>query len=169
LRAIELPPATGENHVSLTDLHVTLPMPPDALSFGDVSLRLECVAPGDPSRDFVPYYHFRILTADGTDVGHINFRVGDTEHVRFFAGHIGFAVLEKHRGNGYALQACQAIAPLVRSIYERAIITCDPDNAASIRTIEKLGATFIDVVPTPLPALDFQPRANSKRRYAWTP
>jgi predicted acetyltransferase len=147
----------------------TLPTPPDTLSSGEVTLRFVEVVPGGASRGFVPYYHFRILAADGADVGHINFRVGDTEHVRVCAGHIGFEVLEPFRSQGYALQACRAIAPFVRSVYNAVILTCDPDNHASARTIERLGATFMDEVPVPGHDPHYQRGSRSKRRYRWTP
>jgi tagatose 1,6-diphosphate aldolase len=146
-----------------------LPNPPDELHFGDVRLRLDRVVPGVPSLGHVPYYHFRILLTDGTDVGHINFRVGDTEHVRLFAGHIGFGVRESCRGHGYAFQACHAIAPLVRSLFETVIITCDPGNIASIRTTERLGATFIDEIAVSPNDSHCKQEARFKRRYAWTP
>ena len=147
----------------------TFQTPPDTLSFGEVRLSFVRVIPGDPSQDFVPMYHFRILAADGSDVGHINFRVGDTEHVRVCAGHIGFAIREQFRGHGYALQACRAVAPFVRSIYESVTITCDPDNLASIRTIERLGARFIDEVPIPAHDPHYKRGSRSKRRYTWIP
>ena len=117
----------------------------------------------------VPAYHFRILTADSSDVGHINFRVGDTEHVRACAGHIGFEVDEQFRGHGYALQACRAIAPLVRSVSGTVTITCDPDNAASMRTIERLGASFIGEVAVPVHDPHYERGSRLKRRYRWTP
>ena len=107
------------------------------------------IVPGELSCGFVPYYHFRILVAQGAKVGHINFRVGDTEHVRLCGGHIGYEVSEAFRGHSYALQACRALAPFVRSFYEAVVITCDPDNLASMRTIERLGARFIDEVAVP--------------------
>jgi predicted acetyltransferase len=143
--------------------------PPDPLSCGEVSLRFVRVIPGDPFRDFVPAYHFRILLSDGADVGHINFRVGDTEHVHICAGHIGFEILEPFRGHGYALQACHAIAPFVRSIYDAVTITCDPDNHASRRTIERLGTSFIDEVPVPPHDPHFKRGSRTKRRYKWIP
>src|SRR5215831_8044276 len=124
----------------------TLRLPSETLSFHQVRLHFVRVIPGDPARDFVPAYHFRILVANGLDVGHINFRVGDTEHVRVCAGHIGFEILEQFRGHGYALQACRAIAPFVRSVSGTVTITCDPDNVGSTRTIERLGAGFTDEV-----------------------
>jgi tagatose 1,6-diphosphate aldolase len=144
-----------------------LPSPGGTFKWGDVALRLDRILPGDPSRDYVPYYHFRIETADGTDVGHINFRVGDTPHIHSFAGHIGFEIREAFRGHGYARQACLAIAPLVRTRYVTIFLTCDPDNVASKRTIERLGATLLDEVPTPAPNANLKPRAKSKLRYAW--
>jgi len=142
---------------------------PPALSFEEVILRFVRIVPGDPSRDFVPAYHFRILLLDGADVGHINFRVGDTNHVRICAGHIGFEIGEEHRGHGYAFEACRAIAPFVRSIYDEVIITCDPDNVASRRTIEKLGASFMDEVPVPEHDPHYKRGSRLKRRYKWVP
>ncbi len=147
----------------------SLPDPPAALSSGDVLLRFVRVVPSEASRGLVPFYHFQILAAAGQEVGHINFRVGDTEHVRVSAGHIGFEILEPFRGHGYALQACRAIAPFVRSVYGAVTITCDPDNDASRRTIERLGASFVDEVAVPAHDPQYQRGARSKRRYKWTP
>lgn len=145
------------------------PMPPDDLSFADVRLRFVHIVPGDPSRGFVPAYHLRILNLADLDVGHINFRVGDTDHVRSCAGHIGFEIREEFRGHGYAYQACCAVAPFVRSIYRAVTITCDPDNFASMKTIERLGARFIDEVPVPPHEPQYQCGSRAKRRYQWIP
>ncbi len=147
----------------------TFPTPPSALSYDGVSLRFVRVVLGETSRGLVPYYHFRILAADGADVGHINFRVGDTEHVRVCAGHIGFEILEAHRGHGYALRACRAIAPFVASFYDAVTITCDPGNHASRRTIERLGACFVDEVAIPSDDPHYQSGSRCKRRYRWKP
>jgi predicted acetyltransferase len=146
----------------------SLPVPPETLSYGQVTIRFDRIVPGEPSRGFVPYYHFRVLIADGQEVGHINFRVGDTEHVRLCAGHIGFEILESFRGHGYALQACRAIAPFVHSIYDAVTITCDPDNLASLRIIERLGASFIEEVAVPAHDPHYHRGSRSKRRYMWT-
>jgi len=143
------------------------PPPPDDLSFDQVKLSFVRIIPGDVSQGLVPAYHFRIL-ANGVDAGHINFRVGDTEHVRISAGHIGFQVIESCRGHGYAFQACRAVAPFVRVFYNDVILTCDPGNTASIRTIERLKADFIDMVPVPPHDPQFQAGARAKRRYRWT-
>ncbi|MEY2428127.1 MAG: hypothetical protein QOJ40_1012 [Verrucomicrobiota bacterium] len=147
----------------------TCPNPPADLSFDQVRLRFVHIVPGDDARGMVPFYHFRILTADDQDAGHINFKVGDTDHIRLCVGHIGFEVTEAFRGHGLAYQACRAIAPFVRSIYGTAIITADPDNRASIRTIERLGASFVDEVSVPTHDPQYQRGSRSKKRYHWTP
>ena len=146
-----------------------LPVPPETLSSDDVLLRFDKIVPGEPSKGFVPSYHFRIVTVGGSDVGHISFRIGDTEHVRVCAGHIGFEIEENFRGHGYAFQACRALAPFVRSMYETVIITCNPDNQASRRTIERLGARFMDEVAVPPDDPHYQGGSRRKRRYRWTP
>jgi tagatose 1,6-diphosphate aldolase len=143
--------------------------PPGNLSFGDVRLRFVQVIAGEPSKGFVPAYHFRIVNAGASDVGHINFRIGDTEHVHFCAGHIGFEIREEFRGHGYAYQACCAIAPFVRSVYRGVMITCDSDNFASIKTICRLGARFIDEVPVPPHEPAYLRGSRIKRRYEWIP
>ena len=145
------------------------PSPPDNLSFGNVQLRFVEVKPGDPARRLVPFYHFRILHADDTDVGHINFKIGETDHVRLYVGHIGFEIIQSFRGQGFARRACQALAPFVRSIYPEVILTCDPDNGASKKTIENLGATFIEKVEIPPQDPAYQSGARWKLRYRWKP
>jgi predicted acetyltransferase len=145
----------------------SFPIPCEPLSFGEVTLRFVRIVPGDDSRGFVPYYHFRIITADGVDVGHINFRVGDTEHILLCVGHVGFEIAESFRGRRFAFQACRAIAPFVRSFYETVTITSDPDNHASVRTIERLGAIFVDEVAVPPHDPHYQSGSRSKKRYRW--
>jgi tagatose 1,6-diphosphate aldolase len=147
----------------------SLPVPPETLSHGEVTLRFARMDFPDPVRGLVPSYHYRILIGPNLDAGHINFRVGDTEHVRLCAGHVGFQIAESFRGHGYALQACRALAPFVRSIYPTVLITCDPDNHASRRTIEALGARFLDEVPVPTHDPHYERGSRAKRRYEWTP
>jgi len=154
---------------NLLGMSDTVPIPTETLSFGQVRLRFVQIVPGDPQHGFVPAYHFRIVREDGTDVGHISFRVGDTDHVCVCAGHIGFEILQPFRGHGYALDACCALGPFVRSVSGAVIITCDPDNAASIRTIERLGARFMDEVAVPPHDPHFLRGSRSKRRYEWAP
>jgi hypothetical protein len=126
-----------------------LPAPPEGLSFGEVALQFVRVVPGHPSRGFVPYYHFRMLTADGADVGFINLRVGNTEHVRVSACHVGFEVAEGCRGHGNALQGCRALAPFVRSVCGAVTITCTLTILHPGAQSSALGAEFMEKVAVP--------------------
>lgn len=148
-----------------------LPLPewPTPLASGEVSLQFAGLVPGDASAGLVPYYHFRILHSDGTDVGHINFRVGDTDHVRLYAGHIGFQIHESSRGHAYAEAACRALGPYIRSVHPEVVITCDPENHASRRTIERLGARFLEELAVPPTDVAYRGGARRKRRYLWKP
>src|SRR5687768_5497702 len=146
----------------------SLPNPPTPLTSGDVTLSFSHIIPGDPARDFVPSYHFRVLVA-GHDIGHLNLRIGDTSHVRQSAGHIGFEIAPSFRGHRYALQACHALAPFAATFCRPFLITCDPDNPASRRTIELLGATFLDEVPVPPHDPHYTRGSRTKLRFQWTP
>ncbi len=77
-------------------LEPTLPRPPENLALDSVTLHFSKIVPGDAARGFVRYYNYRIFV-DGSDVGHVNFRAGDTEHVRLCAGHIGFEIAAPYR------------------------------------------------------------------------
>jgi tagatose 1,6-diphosphate aldolase len=83
-------------------------------------------------------------------VGRISLRIGDTDHLRLYAGHIGYAVERRHRGNHYAERSCRLLLPLARAHGMRELwITCNPDNHASRRTLERLGAELVEIVEVP--------------------
>jgi hypothetical protein len=154
--------------IAMSVLESPLPKPPEHLEHNSISLRFSKVMPGDATRGFVPYYHYRIF-ADDADVGHLNLRVGDTEHVRLSAGHVGFEIATPFRGHRHALSACRALAPFARSFPMPLILTCDPDNHASRRTIELLGATFVDEVAVPSHDPHFVRGSRTKLRFEWIP
>ncbi len=106
---------------------------------------------------------------NGFDIGHIHLRIGDTEHVRLCAGHIGYEIAPAHRGHRYALHACVALAPFARSLQRSFLITCDPDNLPSRRTIELLGAAYIDEVAVPPHDPHYRRGSRSKLRFEWIP
>ena len=140
--------------------------PPTELTAGDVTLAYLETRPGDPARGLVPVHRFRILH-HGVEVGHLSFKIGDTEHIRLVAGHVGYGIFPPFRGQGLAAQACRALAPFARQHFGELILTADPDNGASIRVFEKLRATFID--ETAVPESDPAYAAGSRRkvRYLW--
>ena len=137
------------------------------LGYEDVGLEYERIVPGDPARGLVPFYQFKIRNADGQTVGHINFRVGETSHVINTAGHIGFEILPNFRGHSYALKACLALQPFAQQQYGKVVLTAAPENAHSIRIIEKLGAKFVDEVEVPVDDPAYESGARRKVRYEW--
>jgi tagatose 1,6-diphosphate aldolase len=144
--------------------------PPQELASGEVCLRFVGTFPGNPARGLVPGYHFLILhTKTRRELGHINFRVGHTEHVMNYAGHIGYEISRRHRGKGYAQQACRALAPFVREFYDEVIITTDPDNHPSRKTIERLGAILIETLPVPPHDPVYESGSRMKLRFKWKP
>jgi tagatose 1,6-diphosphate aldolase len=49
------------------------------------------------------------------------------------------------------------------------LLTCDPDNLASRRTIELLGALFIDELLVPPNDPHYARGSKTKLRFQWTP
>ncbi len=150
-----------------------LPKAPESLRYGKVKIVFDRLTEGDTERGFAPGYHFKILNTNCVEVGHFNFRVRDSEHVRLAAGHIGYEILEEHRGHGYAGDACLAasqwIADIAQKVSQEILITTDPDNIPSIRTIERIGATFLDEVSVPIGDPHYLRGSYRKRRYRWRP
>lgn len=132
-----------------------------ALSFSKV------VVPID--RRQAPYYHFRIL-AGTRDVGHINLRLGESEHLLRVVGHLGYGIRKRYRGKRYALLACRALAPFARTIAPEVIITCDPENHASRRTLERLvEGQRGERVYVPRSDPHYRRGARMKLRFRWAP
>lgn len=70
---------------------------------------------------------------------------------------IGYAFLPEGRGQGYALEATQAVLEygLNTMGFARIVAITDPDNAASTRVLQRIGMRFerhvhLTVAPTPL-------------------
>lgn len=104
----------------------------------------------DGENGALPFYWWDIvLKSDNTAVGKISFRIGHNYH-SYYNGNVGYEVDEAYRGHHYALSACQLLSRVVRyHKMEKIYLTCNYDNAASYKTIEKLGATLIEEVCPP--------------------
>ncbi|MBL8513121.1 MAG: GNAT family N-acetyltransferase [Betaproteobacteria bacterium] len=77
---------------------------------------------------------------------------------------IGFALLARHAGKGYAHEAARAVMHEtdVTHRIERVVAICDPDNRASIRLLEKLGFTFEKTVRLPKDDMDLKLFARAR-------
>jgi tagatose 1,6-diphosphate aldolase len=116
---------------------------------------------------FTPYFIYRIFV-DDQEVGTCVFRLGDDQEHEF-DGHIAYTIEEPFRGHGYAYQACLLLKKKMKQEgYDHVIITCDPDNIASKKTILKLGGLYqgTKAVPAALKKF-FTPEEKLKEIYIW--
>ena len=99
----------------------------------------------------VPTYYFRMIHLEtGEELGGINLRCSSIPHIERYAGHIGFAVHEPHRGHRYAARSVTLLITVAKQLkFESLWITCDPENTASRRSLELAGAKFVEIVDVP--------------------
>lgn len=122
---------------------------PGPLIDGELELVVNDTQPGDPSRGYVPNYEFE-MQVNGKKAGRLGLRVGNTHRLVMYGGHIGYAVEPEFRGRHFAERACRLVLPIAKAHGMKAIwILCDPDNTPSRRTIERLGAEYVETVPVP--------------------
>lgn len=119
------------------------------LRHGDLELRLADYAVHAYHR--VPTCFFRMMSEDrNVELGTVNLRIGSTQHVERYAGHIGYGVHPAFRGHHYAARSVQLLLPVARRLgIDPMWITCDPENVASRRSLEIAGAEMIEIVDVP--------------------
>ena len=105
----------------------------------------------DSMLEQVPAYRFEMRSVNQNIlVGNIDLRIGNSQYLLMYAGHIGYGVEPQHRGHRYAARSCRLILPLAKSHNISPIwITCNPDNISSRKTCEILGAEFVETVALP--------------------
>ena len=137
------------------------------LTDGMLELVLAETHPGDLGSGCVLDHEFHMrLAGQNQEVGRVVLRVGNTDHIVRYAGHLGYRVAPEHRGHRYAARACRLLLPLARSLgLETLWITCDPDNAASRRTCELAGARLVEIVDLPEDTDMYQRGERQKCRY----
>jgi tagatose 1,6-diphosphate aldolase len=153
------------------------PVPPGSAGFefldpgelvdADLQLILTEQYPGNPDAGHVPAYKFKMTrVGDETELGHIELRIGNTDLITRYAGHLGYRVNAESRGHRYAARSCRLLLPLARRHGLEALwITCNPANGASRRTCEIAGAEFFEIVDLPENTDMFQRGERQKCRY----
>jgi tagatose 1,6-diphosphate aldolase len=141
----------------------------DHLSDGIIDLVIEAKGPADPKKDYAPAYHYKItLHGSKEGIGTIRLRVGNNLSL-LTSGHVGYGINPPHQGHHYAERACRLLQQVARAHgMSTLIITCDPENPASRRTCERLGATLTGIYDVPK---DHDMYAKGRRkvcRYEWT-
>lgn len=112
--------------------------------------------PGNTPVGLLPSYAFWLRLSEPIGdppiefIGGISLRIGSNREIDMFTGNIGYHVYPPARGHHYAERACRLVLPIARRHgMEQMWITCNPDNIASRRTCERLGATLVEIVAIP--------------------
>lgn len=100
---------------------------------------------------------YRWIVEGDRPLGAIALRHELNDRLLAHGGHIGYGVRPAERGRGLARWAVGEMLPVARELgIDRVLITCDDDNLASARTIERSGGVLQDVT---------EPEGKPVRRY----
>lgn len=122
------------------------------------AMRLAALRSGHP----IEALHLPRVSIAGT----VSLRVGSSDDLELYYGHIGYHVYPPARGRHYAERSVRLLLPLARRHGMRELwITCNPDNPASRRTCERLGAVLVETVRIPGDHLLFLRGERHKCRY----
>jgi len=114
------------------------------------TLTLKLIETCDGDDRVIPLYYYAIyLNSIFSTIGKISIRIGHNEHA-YINGNIGYEIDEPFRGNGYAKMAVMMTYPIARYHgMTHLIISCDEDNDASKRVINKLGGVYLETIFPP--------------------
>lgn len=95
------------------------------------------------------YYYDIVRKSDMNKIGNIRVRIGNNFH-SYYNGHIGYEIFEEYRGNMLAYKACREALSVARFHgMDFVYFACDESNIPSRKTIERLGAEFIEAADVP--------------------
>ncbi|NLZ75310.1 MAG: GNAT family N-acetyltransferase [Erysipelotrichia bacterium] len=93
--------------------------------------------------------YFIYLKETNEYIGYCDLRLNHSLELYYY-GNIGYRIEPAFRGNHYARRAATLLINLARDFgMQKLIITCNPDNEASRKTIEALNARYIKTVRVP--------------------
>ena len=78
-------------------------------------------------------------------VGRVEYRFESDYEVKFY-GNVGYVIYPPYRGNNYAYLGTTLMLDIIAKRHpeiNQVIITCNPDNIASKKTIKKMNATYL--------------------------
>ena len=105
---------------------------------------------GLPTPNHVPSTFLFAFLGDRI-VGRTSIRHHLNARLERVGGHIGYVVVPEFRRRGYATEIMRQSVALARNRFglRRLLVTCDEDNVASVRVIEKNGGVLENVVTGP--------------------
>lgn len=130
-----------------------------AMAFAEYVRRVNCWPHGEELTDGFVSNTFLVAVVEERIVGRVSLRHELNDFLLKYGGHVGYCVVPSARRNGYASEMLRLTLPIAASLgISRVLLTCDEDNAASRRVIEKNGGIFENVVQAPEARM-------TKRRY----
>ena len=106
--------------------------------------------------EYVPHYGkveelvFLALNENGRMIGIADLRLESNDFISNFAGQIGYTVRPSERGKGYATEILsEVIRYAEESGMRNILVTCNEDNIASAKVIEKAGGKLEGIIPHP--------------------
>jgi len=134
-------------------------LPDGALSDDVIELRLIRFLPAgdlsrrDPTTAFLaaaPEYRFSIhRLVDCVRVGRIHVRITDDPDIVRALGHMGYAVGEEHRRQGYATRAIRLLSAYAARLGQETLwVLIEPENVPSRRAVERAGLRLVDEIDT---------------------
>ncbi len=103
------------------------------------------------SFDGVPTIYYNIfLNGSRHRVGKCDLRLKN-DGFMYYYGNIGYNILEDERGHHYAYYATKILLKIAKEEFglNELIVTCDPGNDASYKTLKKLKGELIQVAAIP--------------------
>ena len=95
---------------------------------------------------WVPASIFWLVRSDNVILGVSSLRHELTDHLRRIGGHIGYNIRPSQRRRGYGAAILALTLKEARKVgLKKALVTCDDDNIASVKIIEKNGGKLEDI------------------------
>ena len=90
------------------------------------------------------------LTGSNLKVGKCDLRLKN-DGFMYYYGNVGYNIIESQRGHHYAYYACKILFKIAKEEFglNELIITCNPDNDASYKTLKRLGGKLVEIAQIP--------------------
>ena len=90
------------------------------------------------------------LTGSNLKVGKCDLRLKN-DGFMYYYGNVGYNIKESYRGHHYAYYACKILFKIAKEEFglNELIITCNPDNDASYKTLKRLGGKLVEIAQIP--------------------
>lgn len=134
----------------------------DYLTDGEIELRISGKYSGNEK--FLPFYYYDIFLKDRF-IGKISMRIGKNFN-SYYNGNIGYEIEETFRGNNFSFKACKLVLTVAKAHGMNEItLSCDEDNIASYKTIEKLGSKLVEITKPPETYFAYRNNMKNQRIY----